>query len=64
MGKLLIAIGLAVAAIGVLISLGVPLFRLPGDIVIRRGSFTFYAPIVTSILLSLLFTLLLSFWRR
>jgi hypothetical protein len=64
MGKLLIAIGLAVAGIGVLISLGVPLFRLPGDIVVRRGSFTFYAPIVTSILLSLLFTLLLSFWRR
>lgn len=64
MGKLLIAIGLVVAGIGVLISLGVPLFRLPGDIVIRRGSFTFYAPIVTSILLSLLFTLLLSFWRR
>jgi len=64
MGKLLIAIGLAVAGIGLLISLGVPLFRLPGDIVVRRGSFTFYAPIVTSILLSLLFTLLLSFWRR
>jgi hypothetical protein len=64
MGKLLIAVGLAVAGIGVLISLGVPLFRLPGDIVVRRGSFTFYAPIVTSILLSLLFTLLLSFWRR
>ena len=64
MGRLLIAIGLAVAGIGVLISLGVPLFRLPGDIVVRRGSFTFYAPIVTSILLSLLFTLLLSFWRR
>ena len=64
MGKLLIAIGLAVAGIGVLISLGVPLFRLPGDIMVRRGSFTFYAPIVTSILLSLLFTLLLSFWRR
>jgi hypothetical protein len=64
MGKLLIAVGLAVAGIGVLISLGVPLFRLPGDIVVRRGSFTFYAPIATSILLSLLFTLLLSFWRR
>ena len=35
-----------------------------GRHVVRRGSFTFYAPITTSILISLLFTLLLSFWRR
>jgi predicted MFS family arabinose efflux permease len=64
MGKLLIAIGLVVAGLGVLMTLGVPLGRLPGDMVVRRGSFTFYAPITTSILISLLFTLLLSFWRR
>jgi hypothetical protein len=64
MGKLLIVAGLAIAAIGLLISLGVPFGRLPGDIVVRRGSFSFYFPIVTCIVLSLLATLLLSFLRR
>ena len=64
MGKLLIVAGLAIAALGLLISLGVPFGRLPGDIVVRRGSFSFYFPIVTCIILSLLATLLLSFLRR
>jgi hypothetical protein len=64
MGKLLIVVGLAIAAIGLLISIGVPFGRLPGDIVVRRGSFSFYFPIVTCIVLSLLATLLLSFLRR
>ena len=64
MGKLLIVAGLAIAAIGLLISIGVPFGRLPGDIVVRRGSFSFYFPIVTCIVLSLLATLLLSFLRR
>jgi hypothetical protein len=64
MGKLLIVAGLAIAAIGLLISLGVPFGRLPGDIVVRRGSFSFYFPIVTCIILSLLATFLLSFLRR
>jgi hypothetical protein len=64
MGKLLIVAGLAIAAIGLLISLGVPFGRLPGDIVVRRGSFSFYFPVVTCIVLSLLATLLLSFLRR
>jgi hypothetical protein len=64
MGKLLIVAGLAIAAIGLLISLGVPFGRLPGDIVVRRGSFSFYFPMVTCIVLSLLPTPLLSFLRR
>ncbi|MGE3844869.1 MAG: DUF2905 domain-containing protein [Vicinamibacterales bacterium] len=64
MGRTLIALGLAIAAIGALISLGVPLGRLPGDIVVRRGSGTFYFPIVTCIVISLLLTLLASFWKR
>jgi hypothetical protein len=64
MGKLLIVTGLAIAGIGLLISLGVPIGRLPGDIVVRRGSFSFYFPIVTCIVLSLLATLLLSLLRR
>lgn len=64
MGKLLVIVGLAIAAIGLLMSLGVPFGRLPGDIVVRRGSFSFYFPIVTCILLSLLATIILSFLRR
>ena len=38
--------------------------RLPGDIVLRRGTFTFAFPIVTCILLSLLLSLLFSIFRR
>jgi hypothetical protein len=64
MARLLIVSGLAIAAIGLLMSLGVPIGRLPGDIVVRRGSFSFYFPIVTCVVLSLLATLLLSLLRR
>jgi hypothetical protein len=64
MGKLLVIIGLAIAAIGLLMSIGVPFGRLPGDIVVRRGSVSFYFPIVTCIVLSLLATLIVSFLRR
>jgi hypothetical protein len=64
MGKLLIVVGLAIAGLGVLIAVGLPLGRLPGDIVVRRGSFTFYLPITTSILVSLVLTLILAWLRR
>ena len=64
MGKLLIAAGLAIAAIGLLISLGVPFGRLPGDIVVRRGSFSFYFPIVTCIVISVILSLVLWLFRR
>ena len=64
MGKTLVLIGLGVAALGVLMMLAVPFGRLPGDIYIRRGSFSFYFPLATSIVLSLLLTLLLAFFRR
>jgi hypothetical protein len=64
MGKLLIVVGLAIAALGVLISMGLPFGRLPGDFVVRRGSFTFYFPLATSILISLVLTLLFAWLRR
>jgi len=38
--------------------------RLPGDILVRRENFTFYFPITTSLLVSLLLTLLLWLFRR
>jgi Protein of unknown function (DUF2905) len=63
-GKLLVVVGLLVAFGGVLIMLGVPIGRLPGDITIRRGNTTFYFPIVTSIVVSVLLSLLLAFLRR
>jgi hypothetical protein len=60
-GKLLIVFGLLIALVGVgLVLMGrVPwLGRLPGDILIRRGHWTFYFPLATSLLLSLVLTLL------
>ena len=64
MGKLLVLVGLGIAAVGLLVMLGLPLGRLPGDVVVRRGSYTFYLPIATSILLSVVLTLVLMFLRR
>ena len=64
MGKILVLTGLLVAGIGLVVMLGVPLGRLPGDVVYRRGSATFYLPIATSVLLSVVLTLLVTFMRR
>jgi hypothetical protein len=59
LGRMLIFAGLALLIAGVLVSVAgryTSLGRLPGDVVYRRGNFTFYFPIVTSILLSILLT--------
>lgn len=64
MGRLLVGIGLLITAIGVLVLLGLPIGRLPGDFVVRRGNSTFYFPLVTSILVSVILTLLMAFFRR
>jgi len=64
MGRALVIIGVVIAGLGVLIMAGVPLGRLPGDMTIRRGAFTFYFPLTTSILLSLILTLLMQWFRR
>jgi hypothetical protein len=64
MGRTLVVAGLIVTAIGALMMLGLPLGRLPGDIVISRGRGTFYFPIVTCIVVSVLLTLFLSLFRR
>lgn len=62
MSRLLIVIGLLIAAIGaawpLIARLG--LGRLPGDIVVQRGNFTFYAPVATCILISVALSLV--FW--
>ena len=59
MGRLLIFIGLLIAAAGLLMTLGVPIGRLPGDFSVRRGNFSFYFPLTTSILASIILTLLM-----
>jgi hypothetical protein len=64
MGKSLVVIGLVIAAFGLLIMLGVPFGRLPGDFAVRRGNFSFYFPLATSIVLSILLTLLFALFRR
>jgi hypothetical protein len=64
MGKALIVIGLLIAGIGVLVQLGLPIGRLPGDVVVRRGPSTFYFPIVTCILVSVVLSLVMVFLRR
>jgi DUF2905 family protein len=63
-GKLLFIGGLLIAGIGLLMMAGIPFGRLPGDLVIRKGSGTFYFPLATSILLSIILTILLSVLRR
>jgi hypothetical protein len=64
MGKALIAVGVLIALTGVLIQAGVPIGRLPGDIVIRRGNSSFYFPIVTCIVISVVLSLIGMLFRR
>jgi Protein of unknown function (DUF2905) len=64
MGKVLVVVGLLIAFGGLLMMLGVPIGRLPGDITFRRGNTTFSFPLVTSIVVSVLLTLLMTFLRR
>lgn len=68
MGRTLMTIGALLLVVGgaiYLVERFLPgLGRLPGDIVIRRGNFTFYFPIATSILASIALTLLFWLWQR
>ena len=66
-GKLLILFGLSLAAVGgLMLFIGkVPYIgKLPGDIYVQRKNFSFYFPLTTSILLSIVVTLLFSFFSR
>jgi hypothetical protein len=64
LGRLLIIVGLLIAAVGLLITLGLPIGRLPGDLTIRRGNFTLYFPLATSIVASIVLTLLFMLFTR
>lgn len=67
LGKVLIVLGLLLVGIGLFMSFGVKfgfLGRLPGDIRIERENFTFFFPLGTCLLISLLFSLLFWLFRR
>ena len=65
LGRLLVIFGLLLVVIGAIFIFApkIPwIGRLPGDIVIRRGNFTFYFPVVTCIILSILLSILARFF--
>lgn len=67
LGKTLIVLGVVIAVIGLLFTLGakIPwLGRLPGDIYIKRKNFTFYFPLATSLIISIILTLIFMLFRR
>lgn len=67
LGKMLILFGVVLALLGglLLVAGKIPyLGRLPGDIVIRRENWSFYFPLTSSILISILLTLLFSLFSR
>ena len=67
MAKALIVLGLALAAFGAMLWVlsRVPLAgRLPGDIYLRRGNVTFYFPLATCILISIVASLIFALMRR
>ncbi|HHL40801.1 MAG TPA: DUF2905 domain-containing protein [Deltaproteobacteria bacterium] len=67
LGRTLIVVGAALVVIGLVLVLAprIPLLgRLPGDILIKRDNFTFYFPLATSVVISLLATLILYLLRK
>jgi hypothetical protein len=67
LGKSLIVLGLVIALIGVVLSFAgrIPwLGRLPGDIYVKRENFTFYFPLATSIIISVVISFILWLLRK
>jgi len=68
LGKAIMVLGAILIAVGLLIVLlgrtGLPIGRLPGDIIYRRRNFAFYFPLATSILLSIVLSLVFYFLGR
>jgi hypothetical protein len=64
MGRLLMVFGVVLLVIGALLTVLGRMPRLPGDILIRRDTVVIYIPLVTSLLLSVLLTLVFSLFTR
>jgi len=62
--RFLILGGVVLIVAGLMLKVGVPLGRLPGDITIRRSGGSFYFPVVTCIVVSIVLSILASFLRR
>jgi hypothetical protein len=63
-GRTLILVGIVLVILGLLSTLGVRIGRLPGDIEIRGKNSVFYFPLMTCILLSVVLSLIMWFFRR
>jgi len=65
--KILIVIGIVFILVGLFWQFGgkfFPFGKLPGDIVYKKENFTFYFPLVSSIILSIVLTIILSFFNK
>jgi Protein of unknown function (DUF2905) len=64
LGRILAGVGIALVVVGAVLWLAgrLGLGRLPGDVVVRRGSFTLVFPLATSLVLSVVATILLNLW--
>jgi hypothetical protein len=66
-GKIIIVFGLVLTGVGLLLTFfhKIPfLGKLPGDILVQKNNFTFYFPLATSVVLSLVLTLIFYFFNR
>lgn len=65
-GRALIGIGIVIIIVGAFMMLGgkFGIGRLPGDIYINRGNFSFYFPLATSIIISIVLSVVFSLFRR
>ena len=62
-GKVILIIGIVLVVVGLLLSIGfkIPfLGKLPGDILVKKDNFTFYAPLASSIIICIILTILLN----
>jgi hypothetical protein len=66
LGKALIAIGILIATVGIIMIIGSKfgIGRLPGDIYIQRGNFSFYFPLATSIIISIVLSIIFSIFKK
>lgn len=67
LGKLLVLLGVFIVLMGLLLMAGdkIPwIGKLPGDILVKKEKFTFYFPLTTSILISIILTLLFTLFRK
>ena len=65
MQKILIYVGLIILTIGLLWPLlkELPIGRMPGDIILKKDKFTFYFPIITCLVVSLIISIIFKFFK-